>query len=124
MKAILEDTNLFTKQKIVAPDIVVYEVANAIWKQEHLMNILKEGEQYIAIFLGLIKSGNITILSPNEPLIQDSYAIAKRNNITVYDAVFIALAIKLDSKLGSLDKIQTQIYKKEKNAKSTEYISS
>lgn len=99
----------------MAPELVVYEVTNAIWKHEHLLKDLKNGKPYISIFYGLIEAGKIRILSPNENIMQESYSIAKRNKITVYDAVFVSLAIKLDLVLKSYDRVQTQALKSENN---------
>lgn len=106
---------MLENEQIIAPDMVVYEVANAIWKQEHLMKNLEDGKQYITIFHGLIESGNITVLPPNESLMQDSYLIAKQNSITVYDAVFVVLALQLNVSLKTLDKVQTRVFRTEKN---------
>jgi len=114
-EALLEDVSLLAKEQIVAPDVVVYEVANAIWKQEHLMQHLKDGKLYTAIFHGLIESGKIEVILPNENLMQDSYLVAKQNGITVYDAVFIALALQLDLSLKTLDNIQARVFKSESN---------
>jgi len=91
----------------------VYEVANSIWKHEHLLKDLKDGKPYLSILFGLIEAGRITILSPNENLMQEAYSIAKRNGITVYDAMFISLAIKLGSTLKSYDKVQIRALKSE-----------
>ncbi len=113
MEALLEDKSLLANEQIVAPDMVVYEVANAVWKQEHLMKDLEDGKQYIAIFHGLIESGKITVLPPNESLMQNSYLVAKQNSITVYDAVFVALALQLGLSLKTLDKTQTRAFKAE-----------
>jgi predicted nucleic acid-binding protein len=90
----------------VAPELVVYEVTNAIWKHEHLLKDVENGKLYVSIFYGLIESGKIKILTPNEELMQESYSIAKRQGITVYDAVFVSLAIKLGLTLKSYDRVQ------------------
>jgi predicted nucleic acid-binding protein len=90
----------------VAPELVVYEVTNAIWKHEHLLKDVENGKLYVSIFYGLIEAGKIKILTPNEELMQESYSIAKRQGITVYDAVFVSLAIKLGLTLKSYDKVQ------------------
>lgn len=47
---------------------------------------------------------------------QQSYLIAKNNNITVYDAVFIALALQLGV-LMILDKVQIRAFKTESDKK-------
>ena len=99
----------------MAPELVEYEVTNAIWKHEHLLKDLKNGKPYISIFYGLMEAGIIKILSPNENIMQQSYSIAKRNKIAVYDAVFVSLAIKLDLALRSYDGVQILALKSENN---------
>ena len=97
----------------MAPELVVYEVTNAIWKHEHLLKDLENGKPYITIFYGLIEAGKIKILTPNEELMQKSYLIAKRQGITIYDAVFISLATKLGLTLKSYDRVQIRAQKSE-----------
>lgn len=117
MEALLQDASLLSNVQIVAPDMVVYEVANAIWKQEYLLKNLENGKEYIAIFHGLLDSEKIAVMPPNEDLIQHSYLLAKQNSITIYDAVFVALALQLDLPLKTLDKAQTRAFKLESNRK-------
>ena len=99
--------------EIVAPELVVYEVANAIWKHEHLLKDLEKGKLYLSIFYGLIDAGKIKIIDLNEELMQKSYLIAKRQRITVYDAVFVSLAIKLGLPLRSYDRGQIRALESE-----------
>ena len=83
------------------------------------MKDLKNGEPYVSILYGLIEAGKITIISPNESIMQESYAIAKRNKITIYDAVFVSLAIKLELTLRSHDRVQIRALKSETNHEQT-----
>ena len=99
----------------MAPELVAYEVTNAIWKHEHLLKDLENGKPYITIFYGLIEADKIKILTPNEELMQKSYLIAKRQGITIYDAVFVSLAIKLGLPLRSYDKVQIRALESENN---------
>ena len=99
----------------MAPELVVCEVTNAIWKHEHLLKDLENGKPYVSVFYGFIEAGKIKILSPNESIMQESYSIAKRNKITVYDAVFVSLAIKLHLALRSYDRVQILALKSENN---------
>ena len=99
----------------MAPELVAYEVTNAIWKHEHLLKDIENGKQYLSIFYGLMEAGVIKTLIPNEELMQESYSIAKRQGITLYDAVFVSLAIKLGLTLKSFDKLQIRALKSENN---------
>jgi predicted nucleic acid-binding protein len=97
----------------VAPELIAYEVTNAIWKHEHLLKDVKNGIQYLSIFYGLMEAGKIKTLSPNEELMQESYSIAKRQGITLYDAVFVSLAMKLGLTLKSYDRVQIRALESE-----------
>ena len=97
----------------MAPEIVAYEVSNAIWKHEHLLKDLINGKPYVSIFFGLVAAGKIKILTSNEELMQKSYLIAKRQGITIYDAVFVSLAIKLGLPLKSFDRVQIRALESE-----------
>ena len=117
MEGLLKSKALFTKDRIVAPELVLYEVTNSVWKHEHLLKDLEDGKPYLSIFYGLINSGKIVIISPSEALMQESYSIAKRNDMTIYDAVFVSMAIKLDLALKTFDKVQIRALASEtKNA--------
>jgi predicted nucleic acid-binding protein len=114
VEGLLINKELLAEDTIVAPELVLYEVANSIWKHEHLLKDLENGKPYLSIFYGLIASGKITVLSPNENLMQESYSIAKRNNITIYDAIFVSLTIKLGLTLKTFDKIQRRTLESER----------
>lgn len=100
------------KDQIITPQLAVYEVANAIWKQDCLLKKFPDGQVYLELFYGLIDSGKITLLYPNPNLMQESYQIAKTNSIAIYDSIFICLAIRLGLNLKTLDQKQDDIFKR------------
>jgi predicted nucleic acid-binding protein len=108
---LLKHSALLSEDQIIAPELILYEVTNSIWKHEHLLKDLKNGKEYLSIFYDLIEASKITILSPNEKLMQEAYEIAKDNHITLYDALFIALAIKLGLTLKTFDNAQAKALK-------------
>jgi len=108
---------LLVNEQILAPDLIVYEVVNAVWKREHLLKNLENGQEYIAIFYGLLESGKIAVLPSHESLLQESYKISLRNRITVYDAVFIALALEFGLTLKTFDKTQNGAFESESAGK-------
>ena len=101
----------------MAPELAVYEVTNAIWKHEHLLKDIENGKPYVSIFYGLVEAEKIKILTPNEELMQESYSIAKRQGITIYDAVFVSLATKLGLTLKSYDRVQIRSLKSENSSR-------
>jgi len=119
VEGLLKNKKLLSDDQIVTPELVVYEVTNAIWKHENLLKDLENGKTYLSIVYGLIEAGTITILSPNERLMQEAYSVAKRNGITVYDAVFVSLAIKLGLALRTYDRAQIRAFKSENKHESS-----
>jgi predicted nucleic acid-binding protein len=85
-----------------------------IWKQDCLVKKI-EGEAYLEHFYGLIETGKITLLYPNQHLMHEAYQIAKENRVALYDSIFICLAIKLKLNFKTLDQKQQEIYYKLKN---------
>ena len=114
MEGLLTKKENLSKDQVVAPQLLVYEVTNAIWKQDCLLKNIDNGQTYLEFFYGLIDSGRIEILPTNEKLIQESYSMAKRNRIAVYDSIFVCLAIELGLNLRTLDKKQAEIFETQK----------
>lgn len=99
-----------SRNQIVTPQLAVYEIANAIWKQEHLLKKIADGKIYLGYFYGLIDSGKIAVVYPNKNLIYESYVMARANDFSLYDSIFICLALKLGLNLKTLDKRQAEIF--------------
>jgi predicted nucleic acid-binding protein len=114
VEGLLINKELLSKDQIIAPELIIYEVANALWKREYIIKDLQNGKLHLSFFYNLISAGKITVVFPSEDLMQDSYLIAKRNGITTYDAIFVCLAIKLGLTLKTFDKIQSRALKSEK----------
>ena len=113
VEGLLFNKELLSRDQIIAPELIIYETTNTIWKHENLLKSIQNGESYLSLLFGLIDSGKITIVSSDENLIQDAYVAAKRNSITPYDAIFVCLAVKLGTVLKTLDKKQKEVYEKE-----------
>ena len=84
-----------------------------------MLRDLEDGKLYIASLYDLIDAGKIRIINPSKSLMQDSYVIAKRNGITIYDAIFVCLAIQLGLTLKTFDKIQTRVLEAERKKEKT-----
>jgi predicted nucleic acid-binding protein len=63
VEGLLKKWELLADEQIVAPELVACEVTNAIWKHEHLLKDVENGEQYVSFFYGLIDAGKIKILT-------------------------------------------------------------
>jgi predicted nucleic acid-binding protein len=114
VELLLRKNELLSEDNIIAPDFMVYEVANALWRHEHLLKDLADGKPHISVLWGLIDSGKIRLVSPNERLTLMAYSMATRNGITIYDAIFICLAIDLGMALKTFDEIQARALESEK----------
>jgi len=114
VEGLLCNKELLSRDQIIAPELIIYETTNTVWKHENLLKSIQNGEAYLSLLFGLIGSGRITIVSSDENLIQNAYAAAKRNGITPYDAIFVCLAVKLGIVLKTLDRKQEEVYEKEK----------
>jgi predicted nucleic acid-binding protein len=81
------------KIDIYAPELSKYEVANALLKGKALD--IKKARAALTAFYNL----PIYFIPENKQIAQNAYAIALKQNITYYDASFIALARDLEASL-------------------------
>ncbi len=87
----------------ISPELVYYEVANAIWKKYKKLKVIGRKEAYEAIDKALDTLKHIIKTYSYSELLKESFKTADELNITVYDAVYIALAKKLNAKFITLD---------------------
>lgn len=113
VEAILRDASLLEDQTFIAPDLALYEVVNVIWKHETIIRDLKDAPSLVAAFLALISAETIQLLRPDEKLLKHSYSLSVKHGVTVYDSIFIALALELGSELKTFDDRQHNIFLKE-----------
>jgi hypothetical protein len=64
VELLLRKNELLSEDSIVAPDFMVNETANAIWRHEHILKDLTDGKSYISVLWGLIDAGKIALISP------------------------------------------------------------
>jgi predicted nucleic acid-binding protein len=89
-------------------DHAVKEVLNAIWKSYR--NGILSLEEAVLKSQVLKKMINVNILLFNEvDLLDDAFKISLGHNITVYDALYIALALKLRKPFATLDLRQRRV---------------
>ncbi len=92
----------------ITPSLAIMEVANAVWKQVALKNAMSvtEARQALKILKSML-GVNITVYTSHD-VIEDAFDIAVRRNITIYDAIYIALARNTGSTLVTLDQKQAE----------------
>lgn len=92
---------------IFIPEIALAEAAQVIWKKQRA-GILKEDEadEILSAFLDL----PLEVVGHRDLLI-DALSLARLNNLTIYDGLFLALAIKLKAELITADKKLSNTFK-------------
>ena len=73
----------------------------------------RDGTRYLMIFHGLLETNKIRVVRPSLGLMERSYALAARNGLPIYDAVFIALALEVGAALKTYDRRQAAVMRKE-----------
>ena len=113
VEGLLKTKSLFEEDQVVVPELALYETTNSVWKHEYVLKDLKNGSSYLSVLYGLIDAGAILVLSPNERLMEKAYIIAGRHRISVYDSVFVSLALELGVGLKTFDGTQMRVMKSE-----------
>ena len=90
---------LVLPHEYVAPDLIFAETANTIWKKIRREELtLEEGQRLVADI------GQIAVESvPCRALAEDAHALANATGRTVYDSMYVALAVRLNSRAITAD---------------------
>jgi len=83
----------------LAPDLVFAEVTNVIWRKMRRGQILPAHAQSLAIDLETIAVETI----PCRLLARDAYSLAATTGQSPYDALYVALAVRLDTQVITAD---------------------
>jgi predicted nucleic acid-binding protein len=91
---------LTTAEQLMSPDLLFPEVGNTVWKK------VRRGELAPGLAERLV--ADITRIGvetvPSRDLLVDAHALAVHTGLTVYDATYLALAIRLDATLVTADR--------------------
>lgn len=98
-------------KRSVSVDMVAKEVANTIWKA-HVRGLVTAdvAERLFSILSSLLEK-NVR-LEPESAYLLDAFHIAVAHRITVYDALYVAVAQKRGAALLTLDAQQREVAKK------------
>ena len=91
---------------IVSPDLIVYEIANALRYNKEI------SETDVKNSINSLISMGINIIVPTKMVIESAINLAYQHEITIYDAYFAALAKELKFTFVTADK---KLYSKIKN---------
>ena len=90
---------LRSPEELIAPSLLCVEVANTAWKKLRKKEMTEE--QAVAATVEVRRF--IRDLAPIERLARDALALATEINHSVYDCVYLALALQRDAKFVTLD---------------------
>lgn len=79
----------------VAPDLLFPETGHTVWKKVRRGELSPDDGQQLATDLSVIAVEAV----PLRGLLPDAHALALRTGITVYDATYLALAVRLETQV-------------------------
>ena len=77
----------------IAPDLLFAETANTIWKKIRREELTAEEGQRLVADIGQIAVATV----PCRALAEDAHALANATGRTVYDSLYVALAVRLNT---------------------------
>ena len=83
----------------VAPDLLFAETANTIWKKIRREELTAEEGQQLVADIGQIAVETVS----SRALAEDAHALASATGRTVYDSMYIALAVRLNTRAITAD---------------------
>jgi len=97
--------------RCISVDHIVKEVVNAIWRATYLRKLISIEEAFKAYSILMQLVDRNIILYPEAKYLQKALEISLRYGITVYDALYIALALEERKPLLTLDSRQSEVAK-------------
>lgn len=94
-----EALTLLSDQAVVAPDLVLTECANVLWKKVRLGEFAREEAEVASQILQRVDIE----LVPSRPLVDAAVRLALRLDHPAYDCVYLALARRLQVPLITAD---------------------
>ncbi len=79
----------------IAPDLIFPEVGNALWKKVRNREVSPKQAQSLLNDLSAIGVEAVSMRA----LVSDAHALAVRAGITVYDATYLTLAVRLETQV-------------------------
>ncbi|MGE0461277.1 MAG: type II toxin-antitoxin system VapC family toxin [Vicinamibacterales bacterium] len=90
---------LAAPHQYLAPDLLFPEVGNVIWKKIRRGELTPRDGQRLAADLATVAVEAVA----SRVLLSDAVALAVATGLTVYDATYLALAVRLDTVLVTAD---------------------
>lgn len=90
-------------EPLLAPDILLPEVVNGLWKHLILLKDINE-LQFSRATGNLIDIWDNLSIVKTEDMLEDAIKVAKTKKINFYDSVYIAISISQDAPLFTFDR--------------------
>jgi predicted nucleic acid-binding protein len=90
---------LASEDRLEAPDLLFAEIANAIWKKVLRGQLTRAESQLLVSDIEKIAVDT----TPCRALANDAHAIALITSRSVYDSMYLALALRLDTRVITAD---------------------
>ena len=87
------------QHEYVAPDLLFAETANTIWKKIRRGELKPEEGRRLVADIGRVAVETVSCRA----LAEDAHALAIATGRAVYDALYVALAVRLDTRLITAD---------------------
>ena len=82
-----------------APDLLFAETANTVWKKVRRSELTRDQGQQLVVDLADVAVETVSCRA----LAKDAYVLATAMGRSVYDALYLALAVRLDTRLITAD---------------------
>jgi predicted nucleic acid-binding protein len=86
---------LGTSHDYIAPDLLFPEVGNTVWKKVRRKELEETEGRQLVMDLAQVAVETVATRS----LLQDALAVALTTGITVYDAMYLTLAVRLETEV-------------------------
>jgi predicted nucleic acid-binding protein len=86
--------------KLYAPSLLLFEVANSIWKNPNVLSKTARSLVRLAVRV------SPTLLNPQEEVAEQALLLARRTKLTFYDSIYLSLAKSLSLLLITADREQ------------------
>lgn len=90
-------------EPVLAPDIILPEAINGIWKHLVLLKDINDA-QFNEAVTGLLEIWNNLVVIRTDMVLKEAIKIAKEQRIAFYDALYVATSISRDAPLFTFDR--------------------
>ncbi len=100
---VLRDAWIDGRAQLYAPSLLLFEVANSIWKNPSIRT--KTARSLVRLVIRLAPH----LLNPDEEVSEDAISLARRSKLTFYDSIYLAFAKSLSHILVTADRAQLSV---------------